>query len=521
MAQTPALVIEVRFPLGIYQGAALGRVELLPSPARLFEAFVAAAAAGPHAVRAPIDARSEEARRLKVPKGTTVLSPRDEDIVALRWLEEHEPLGLSLPGAEPRPCQPERVDRYRVKAGISNELDDFEPRVAVPGVIEYAWPSAPPNVEQRLALLASEITHVGRADSIAIVTVRSGTFDPASPNALALHTTRGRGTIVRIPQRGRLDNLLLNHIRLTCVAGKHGKESKARPADRVTSPLLVGTGERRLAPVRGAARWPYDEVLALPLKLRRQHWVLRREYRVPFAAAIHKAIVRTIGSAVPEFVRGKEGENPLRGPGHLAIQPLRRRDQALVAFAIPTHVSDADRAVLLEALEDGLVVAFARRKIVLDPPIRESALPFWSTRNGLMQSAVPVVLDAPGYPRKFPWTLEDATLCSIGYAMRGVLERRDTEPSSGVPQLEWGTGWEFRRALVDHLREHCGVRARVKRVLKSPAPYFYKAREGELIVAVDCVVDLGALAPEPGGFLALGKARHVGGGLLEPNGSAT
>jgi hypothetical protein len=36
------------------------------------------------------------------------------------------------------------------------------------------------------------------------------------------------------------------------------------------------------------------------------------------------------------------------------------------------------------------------------------------------------------------------------------------------------------------------------------------------MVAVDARVTLGDLAPAPGGLLALGRARHLGGGLLVP-----
>jgi CRISPR-associated protein Csb2 len=197
----------------------------------------------------------------------------------------------------------------------------------------------------------------------------------------------------------------------------------------------------------------------------------------------------------------------MRGAAHLAIHVTRLGEERrpAIILAVPGHVAEADRATLLETLADGLEIRFAGRALRFGAPDLGSALPFWEGPSGLMGTEVPMVLDAPGTPRRAPWTLDDAVICSVGYAMRGVLEPEG---------LAWEGGWAFRRALVTDLRER-GVDARARRVLSGAARFSHRAREGDLLVAVDAIVRLGELGTGEG-LLALGRSRHLGGGLLRP-----
>ena len=61
-----------------------------------------------------------------------------------------------------------------------------------------------------------------------------------------------------------------------------------------------------------------------------------------------------------------------------------------------------------------------------------------------------------------------------------------------------------------------GVRANARRVASGASAFVHRASPRDLLVAVHANVELGELAPAPGGLLALGRARHMGGGLLEP-----
>lgn len=486
-----ALIIEVAFPRGGYSGGDLGVAEAIPSPARLHAAFVAAAGGGPAAS----------------PSGRVLVAGAAER-EATSWLEDHAPVALTVPRTRP---VTRSAHRYRLRAAPVPWLNGspFEPFTALSGAVGYAWPMPPADVLAVLGSLAREITHVGTADSIAIVGVRSGVLDLDDPDLQVPAGGRGPGRVLRIPRPGRLVALEAAHAR-ALRPGRHTPGSKGRQARDEATPGAgdVATELRRFVGAGAAAAWPYGEAWRVPVEGRLPGWLLREDRRVAFAVAAHRSVVRAIGSDVPAFVTGRDGSGPLRGPGHLALHLLRGGGQSpgeLIA-ALPTGVADSDRAMLLEALAPGLRIRVGEREVRLGAPVTGSALPFWPTDEPVLRTVVPLVLDNAGAPHRGAWSLDDAVLCSIGYALRAVLEHGG---------FAWGSGWEFRRRLVGELRRR-GVRAACSRVAGSASRYAHRVPEGELLVAVDARVDLGDLAPSAGGFLALGRARHLGGGLLAP-----
>jgi CRISPR-associated protein Csb2 len=490
------LLISVEFPRHAYSGGELAYPEPLPSPARLHAAFAAAAAGGSWAELAP----DERAQR-------PVLAASLTHAEAVRFLEEQLPIGLIVPECR---GSDRRARRYRLRAARAPYLDDtpFEPFWALGGPVVYVWPRAEPGVVQALAELAREITHVGRAEGAAIVTVRTGRLDPGCAGFMALADGPGPGLVLRAAERGRYEALMTAHRKsLRLGRGRHGTGSRGKQASD-EQPEGPGELHTRLARFArpGVPRWPYEEALVMRFRGGLEPWMTRTELRVRFAAAVHRAIVAAIADDVPPMVSGRDGQGPLRGPGHLAIH-LTTFDcgRPQVVLAVPTGAPQADRARLLEALADGLAFRFGDRRLMLEAPVQLPTVPFWGSRHGPLATEVPMVLDAPGTPRHVDWRLEDAVLCSVGYAMRGVLE---------ADGFAWGMGWEFRRALVDHLRK-LGVQARARRVAGSASRYCHRAREGDLLVAVDAILTLGELAAD-GGLLAIGRARHLGGGLLRP-----
>lgn len=484
-------MIDVAFPRDGYSGSELGVAEDIPSPARLHAAFVAAAGGGPTAA---------------LREGVLVAS--EPERAATRWLEDHAPLALRAPRTRPAP---RAAHRYRLRAAPPPWLNDtaFEPFAALDGPVSYAWPLPPPDVRATLGSLAREITHVGSADSIAIVRVREVEVDLEDPDLQTPVSGRGTGRVLRVARPGRMCALEEAHI-AALRPGRHGAGSKGRQASDEPTPSAGDTATqlRRFAFAHGDAAWPYGEAWRIPVD-RMPRWLQREDRRVAFAVAAHRSIVRAIGTDVPGFVTGRDGSGPLRGPGHLALHLLPDDEAAELVLALPSDVGEADRATLLEALAPGLRVRIGARDVRLGSPVLGTAVPFWPSADRVMQTAVPLVLDNAGAPRRGPWSLEDAVLCSIGYAVRVILE------GSG---FEWGSGWEFRRTLVAELR-HRGVRAECSRVPGPASRYAHRAPEGQLLVAVDARVDLGELAPRPGGLLALGRARHLGGGLLVPEDS--
>jgi CRISPR-associated protein Csb2 len=494
-----ALLISVRFTANAYRGGDLGRAEELPSPARLHAAFVGAAAGGPEA---------------HVEGGVLVAADRDRD--AVWWLESNEPLGVVAPTAR---LTDYRARRHRVRAAVDpRERHDlhrdetpFEPFSALAAPIVYAWPQVEQTVRERLAALAREITHVGCADSTVIVSVSDGEFEPADPRTLLLVAGRGRGRELRISQAGRFDALVDAHKRaVTPGPQRHGPGTKSKQASDqpVESAGETATRLRRFAPRRPDGPWPYAEVWTVPVTPALPTWSTRPGQRVRTAVLVHRALVAAIGSDVPSFITGRDGNRPLGGAGHLAVQFTARADGAPTALllGVPAGVPEVDLAALLDALARRPSLRIGRLLVRLGAPEIERALSFWPAPAETLATEVPLVLDAPGTPRHVPWTLDDAALCSLGYALRGVLEARD---------FEWGVGWSFRRKLVAELRRR-GADARAFRVPRDASRFAHRGREGDLLVAAHATIKLGSLATGGRGFLALGRARHLGGGLLRP-----
>lgn len=492
-----ALFIRVRFPRDAYSGGELGDPEPLPSPARLHAAFVSAAGGGPDAT---IDGR------------ILVADPRHE--AAVRWLEEHEPLGVIAPQTR---LTEYSARRYRVRVAIDPTKRDwhrdgtsFEPFSALSGPVTYCWPAPDATVGDALAELAREITHVGRADSTAIVEVRDGELDNRAIGWHVLSSGRDAGLDLAVAEPGRFDALVDAHRRASAtgghVAGAKSPQALDEPTESVGN---ASTRRRRFAAVQpDAGGWAFAETWRVPTFGVWPAQALRPCGRVATATAVHRALVNAIRDDVPSFITGRDGDGPLGGAGHLAIQFAARTDRVRpeLVLGLPPGVPDADRATLLDALGQTPEVRVRGKRVGLGLPAIGSGSQFWTTGSALYASEVPIILDTPGTPRHAEWTLDDALICSVGYALRGPLE------ADGV---EWGTGWAFRRTLVDEVRQR-GVVARAFRVHRGATQFVHRAREGDLIVAVHALVQLSDLARGGRGFLALGRSRHLGGGLMRP-----
>jgi CRISPR-associated protein Csb2 len=468
----------------------------VPSFARLHEAFVAAAGGGPTAV--PDD---------------RVLVATADDRAAVLWLEEQQPVGVRVPETI---LSRATARRYRWRASpVTLQGDAFEARSALDGPITYYWPAPAWDVAERLRALAGEITHVGRADSIARVTVSVGDGEGDHGRLHEPVAGRGAGLVAPVPGAGRFAALERAH-REVSEPGPHGTGSKGKQAPDL---LVTGANEdatvlRRFAAADSVGDWPYAEVLSVELRDQpglAAALVRDPALRISGAVAVHRSLVKAIGDDVPSFVTGRDGAGPLRGHGHLAIHVVPGPDRTTeVLLAIPHGVDVADRLRLRDAVRAGLRPRIAGRTVRLNAIEHRSARGYWGLPSPVMRSATPVVLDAPGVPKRGVWSLDDATICSVGYAFRGVLERDG---------LDWGTGWGFRRSLVAHLRSERGVAVQARRVHRSASRYAHRAAPGDLLVAVDAQVRLGSLASPDGGFVAIGRARHLGGGLLIPEGS--
>lgn len=485
-----SLFIRLEFPRCAYSGAEFGAAEALPAPARVQSAFLAAAAGGAFA--------HTEGRHL-------VAGERHRN--AVRWLEMHKPLGIIAPRVE---VTTYAARRYRLRAAPVPFLTvtPFEPFAALDGPVTYVWPAADRDVLEGLAELAPEVTHVGRAESIVIADVSQGALPDDGSRLLRRVEGRGPGEVLRVPTPGRVEALEAAHVKATG-KGRHGPGSKGRQAsdEPVETAGELATTLCRFTRDEAVGPWPFAEAWRLSIEGSLPQWAYRLDRRVALAAAVHRAIVAAIGTDVPSFVSGRDGDGPLRGASHLAIHPfIARGHLGEIVLGVPGGVPEADRGALLEALERRLRLKLARSTLRLGVPAISYALPFWAEAGELMATSVPIVLDAVGSPRRGRWTLDDAVICSVGYAMRGVLEAEG---------IDFNGGWAFRQELVLQLRAR-GVQANARRVAAGASAFVHRASPRDLLVAVHANVALGELAPAPGGLLALGRARHLGGGLLEP-----
>jgi CRISPR-associated protein Csb2 len=431
------------------------------------------------------------------------------------WLEQHSPVGIIIPDACATSYTAVR-HRTRVAVDVKEKRDlhrdetPFEPFSALSAPIIYAWPIPPAEVRDRLAAIAREITHVGRADSVVTIAVVDGEFSPDDPQALLMTSGRGPGRALRVAEPGRWDVLVAAHqVAHALERGRHVTGGKGKQTKDIPVPTA---GEKSTRLARFAREvphvdWPYNEAWLVPLDPEPPRWAMRTAHRVRSAVAVHRAIVAAIGEDVPLFVTGRDGANPLRGRGHLSIQFVPNGPGApSLVFGVPPGLPDADRARLLDALADGPTARIGGQRVTLGEPRLRSATSFWPSFAETFATATPMIVDAPGKPRRQPWTLDDAVVCSVGYALRGALE------AGGV---EWGEGWGFRRDLVTALRRR-GVDARSFRIHGGSSRFSHRGREGDLLVAAHALVRLGELANGGRGLLALGRARHLGGGLLQP-----
>ncbi len=201
---TQVLLVVVRFHDGRYHGEADGFDGLdgwPPSPARLFQALVAAAASG---------------SRIAV-----------EDQAALRWLEGLAPPRLTAPPARRGSRVPNFVP--------NNDLDSVGGDVGRLGEIRvgkawrpylfdarypvvYAWHFDPPTAHaERICEIAAQLYQLGRGVDIASATgavvATAEAEETLAKHPGALREPTGQGTVA-VVRNGTLDSLILRHQRL-------------------------------------------------------------------------------------------------------------------------------------------------------------------------------------------------------------------------------------------------------------------------------------------------------------------
>ena len=177
--------ITAHFPLGVYHGhAADGSPDPIPSPARLFSAFVSASHTGTAA-------------------GTDGQVDSDID-EALTWLENHPPHGLHIPSTAP--VQSGNRVAYRKTGTIEKDQPKTAAKAisdgyAINGEIGWLWDDMPDGVRDALSRLCEDVPCLGEMDSPVVMSIETVEANWRLDSA-ATAFTPGGGCACRFPHRG-------------------------------------------------------------------------------------------------------------------------------------------------------------------------------------------------------------------------------------------------------------------------------------------------------------------------------
>ena len=496
-----SFAIVAEFPLGTYRGHRPdGRIDPLPSPARLHAALVAAAGQG---VRA--DAAGE------------VLTPSAPDRAALAWIEAHAPDAMSSP---PSVSDADFVLAYRAEGffGIREKRrvlaarEDRHGSVALAGPVAWVWDEAPPpDVGVALAELCRDVPHLGTAESPVVLRVEEVVPNHRlDPDAGLLSR---EGLEVEIPRPGRTAALERAY---TAAVGRVPSASADRPSraeGAVTNPteraaLALARYVPLVAPPPNA---PWPTVVLLPVDED-----LSPGARVAWSVALHRALVARIGDGAPALVTGRYEPGVQRPANRLAIQYVPASIPAAPPFGaagafvllIPAVADPADLAILDRAIRGIEEVRLGARRLmllrhgveVLQGDAFWASVPAghvrtWVTGTAAIPESRPV--------RGRAWTIGDAALLSVGLLLRDRFPRPARRADWYVSLVEGVTG-AGAVVLEAHKLNGGDSRRYVHHVTPEAAVQPYRA-----------ALRLGRLAGDRT-ILAIGQSRHLGGGLLTP-----
>jgi CRISPR-associated protein Csb2 len=494
-----ALVAE--FPLGTYRGhRSDGGLDLLPTPARLHAALLAAAGQG---ARAEADGAS--------------CVPRAADRRALAWLETHPPDALGVP---PTMADSGLVGAYRPEGffGIREQRRVFETRadrlgsVALGAPIAWIWDDdPPPAVADALEALCAEVPYLGTGESP--VVLRVATAAPTHRLDPGAGLVSGGGIDVEIPRPGRTAALERAHAADPRTIPSMSADRPARAEGAVVQPVIRDALARaRYVPLTGPAPdAPWPTVVLLPVDDD-----LPADVRVAWAVALHRALVARIGDGAPALITGRYEQGVPRPANRLAIQYVPAavpaaptlRGAGAFALLIPAGAEGADLAVLdgaVRALDElGLgtrrVIRLHEARHVLAgdafwAPVPAGQTRVWVTAVAAIPESRPV--------RGRGWTIGDAALLSLGLVLRDRFPR-PVRRADWYASLVEGVAASGASVLEAHKLNDAGTQRWVHRVTAESAVQPYRA-----------ALRLGSLVGERT-LLAIGQSRHLGGGLLVP-----
>lgn len=492
-----SFAIVAELPLGTYRGHVGDQiVDRVPSPARLAAALLCAAAAG---------------TRGQAAGGT--LSPCAADLASLRWLEEHPPDGMRVPGMHVNRVAGIAYRNSLLSKGASVKAAKPMASVAWDGAVAWTWRQSPPEaVRSSLEALCPDVSHLGMAETP--VVLRVGETEPTHDLDLdAQWWASAAGDVdVTIPVAGRTRALLETH-RAHTTAPVRARDEAVRSDEVHHRPPLVAAGladARYVARRRPQPATPWVHVLVAGVdRLPPAGW------RVRWADAVRRALISLIGDGAPAAITGRYAAGAARPANRCALHFLSPEwsrmaglsgGRATLALMIPEGIEGADLAVIARGWRDlSRVRGPGGRSMFLRERAGRRADEFWpivpSGFQRLWRTEPAAVPETRG--QRGGWSLADAVALSIGLVFRDQL--------AGP-----GRGQAWYRALVQ-AASAAGVRvASAARVRDGDLTRFVHKTQQQLVVQpYRAVVDLGGLAADRT-LLAVGQSRHLGCGLLVP-----
>ena len=298
----------------------------------------------------------------------------------------------------------------------------------------------------------------------------------------------------------------------------------------------VKTDEKSLSPVprraavataryrdraRPAVEAPWQRAIVLPLDR-----VIGEEYRVGWAVAAHRALVRLIGYGAPPLVTGAYPPGTARPANRIAVHvlgpetpaaPVRLRDQAgRPRSALLLLVPDGADAGDLDALDRGVAGLSSLRgpgghtARIDQAAVRELAGgEFWQPpapgRERVWETSPAAIPDTRGNQG---WTFADAVLLSLAFTWKDTWA--DRLPRTG------SRGSRYYQDLADAVRAIGADVIEVQPLRTSEVDrYAHKVNEHAVVRPYRAVLRLTGVAGDRV-VQAIGQSRHLGGGLLVP-----
>ena len=505
----PPLTITATFPLGVFQGhRADGSADPLPDTARLFSALVNAASQGTDAFAV---------------KGK--LGPSSESTAALAWLEQHPPTMIKVPNHVP--VQSGRYPTtFREEGTIGGAKSSPAPKkrsaaistgTALASSIGWIWKDAPSTVQECIGRLCADVSCLGEADSPVVLTMDE--FTPTHELVASTQQLRPTGLAMRTPGPGRLDELIQAHAEAH--PAKRPSEATDRPSlsqlphgSRVATRGLQVLRYRSPHAAPGKSPWPRAMLLALQSPIRSTDSLM-------WCVSLHRMLVAMLDQGAPAIVTGHYTRGAAVPPNRVSIQylppsllahlPQRQNfPHGALAVLLPDDMSAEDLQAVRWALNMPTRRLWSRAgEVFLDAPLTINASTFWpepragwATRWRTLVGMVPETRRQHDHAEFGRWGLTESALLSVGHVFKQELKI----PSSA-------NYWDVVRTVREHgvevINTHLIADSHVSRFVHRTPPSI------GVVQPYTAELDLASLVG-PRALLALGQARHLGGGLLVP-----